>query len=38
MPRLDDNDNWFSYVINKTLQQVIDYENNSKYRQNPKIH
>ena len=26
-----------SYFSNKTLQQVIDYENNNRDRQNPKI-
>ena len=36
MPRWDDNDVWHPKVINKTLQQINDYENNNKYCQKPK--
>ena len=37
MLRCDDKDVCHSKIINKTLQNVIKYENNNKYRQNPKI-
>ena len=38
MPRgCDDKDVCHSKFINKTLQQVIDYGNNNKNRQNPKV-
>ena len=36
MPRCEDKDVCHSKVINKTLQHVIDYENNNNYRLNPK--
>ena len=38
MPPWDKHDAFQSLVINMSLQQVSDYENNNKYRKNPKIH
>ena len=37
MPRLDEKDVFHLKLINKTLQQITDYENKNKYSQNPKI-
>ena len=37
MPRCDDKDVFHPKVINKTLQQITDYESNNKYSQNPKV-
>ena len=36
MSRCDNKDVCHSNIINKTIQNVIDYENNNKYRQNKK--
>ena len=37
MPRWDNKFVCQNYFINKTLQQVIDYENDNRDRQKPKI-
>ena len=36
MPRWNDNNVCLPTVINKTLQQIADFDNNNKYSQNPK--
>ena len=36
MSRCDNKDVCHSNIINKTIQNVIDYENNNKYKQNKK--
>ena len=37
MPPCVNKDNCVSKVINKTLQHVLNYDNNNKYKQNSKI-
>ena len=37
MPRSDGNIICHAEVISQALEQVTDYENNNRYRQNPKF-